>query len=159
MFKEFRDFAMKGNVLDMAVGIIIGAAFGTLVASFVSDVLMPPIGLLLGNVDFSSLYIVLRAGSGPGPYASLAQAQSAGAVTLNYGVFVNKVIALLIVAFALFLVVRSMNRLKRKAEAPAQAAPPATKECPYCCTTIAIRAVRCPSCTSEIQKGPGAHEA
>jgi large conductance mechanosensitive channel len=159
VFKEFRDFAMKGNVLDMAVGIIIGAAFGTLVASFVSDVLMPPIGLLLGNVDFSSLYVVLRAGNVPGPYASLAQAQSAGAVTLNYGIFVNKIIALLIVAFALFLIVRSMNRLKRKAEAPPPVAPPATKECPYCCTTVAIKAVRCPNCTSEIKEDPGAHEA
>lgn len=138
---------MKGNVLDMAVGIIIGAAFGTLVASFVSDVLMPPIGLLLGNVDFLNLYVVLHAGSVPGPYASLAQAQSAGAVTLNYGIFIDKVIALLIVAFALFLIVRTMNRLKRKPEGPAAAA----KECPYCCTTVAIKAVRCPNCTSEIK--------
>ena len=119
MFKEFREFAVKGNVLDMAVGIIIGAAFGTLVASFVSDVLMPPIGLLLGNVDFANLYIVLHAGGVPGPYASLAQAQAAGAVTLNYGLFIDKIIAFLIVAFVLFLVIRTMNRLKRKAEAPA----------------------------------------
>jgi large conductance mechanosensitive channel len=151
MFKEFREFAMKGNALDMAVGIIIGAAFGTLVASLVSDILMPPIGLLLGNVDFSNLYAVLHAGSVPGPYASLAQAQAAGAVTLNYGIFVNKIIALLIVAFALFLIVRSMNRLKKRAEVPAPAAARATKECPYCCTTVAIKAVRCPSCTSEIK--------
>jgi large conductance mechanosensitive channel len=149
MFKEFKEFAMKGNVLDMAVGIIIGAAFGTLVASFVSDVLMPPIGLLLGNMDFSNLYIVIHAGGVPGPYASLAQAHTAGAVTLNYGVFVDKVIAFLIVGFALFLIVRSMNRLKRKAEAPVAA--PVTKECPYCCTTVAIKAVRCPNCTSEIK--------
>ena len=151
MFKEFREFAMKGNVLDMAIGIIIGAAFGTLVGSFVSDVLMPPIGLLLGNVDFSNLYVVLHGGLVPGPYASLAQAQTAGAVTLNYGTFVNKIIAFLIVAFALFLIVRSMNRLKRRAEAPAPAAAPATKDCPYCCTTVAIKAVRCPNCTSEIK--------
>ncbi len=150
MFKEFKEFAMKGSVLDMAVGIIIGAAFGTLVASFVSDVLMPPLGLLLGNVDFSNLYVVLHGGGVPGPYASLAQARAAGAVTLNYGVFVDKVIAFLIVAFALFLIVRSMNRLKRRAEAPAAVAP-ATKECPYCCTTVAIKAVRCPNCTSEIK--------
>ncbi len=149
MFKEFKEFAVKGNVLDMAVGIIIGAAFGTLVASFVSDVLMPPIGLLLGNMDFSNLYVVIHAGSVPGPYASLAQAHAAGAVTLNYGVFVDKVIAFLIVAFVLFLIVRSMNRLKRRAEAPAAA--PATKECPYCCTMVAIKAVRCPNCTSEIK--------
>jgi large conductance mechanosensitive channel len=151
VFKEFREFAMKGNVLDMAVGIIIGAAFGTLVASFVSDVLMPPTGLLLGHVDFSNLYVVLAAGRTAGPYASLAEAQAAGAVTLNYGMFVDKVIAFLIVAFALFLVVRSMNRLKRKAEAPAPSAAPSTMECPYCCTTIAIKAVRCPNCTSEIK--------
>ncbi len=149
MFKEFKEFAVKGNVLDMAVGIIIGAAFGTLVASFVSDVLMPPIGLLLGNMDFSNLYAVIHAGSVPGPYASLAQAHAAGAVTLNYGVFLDKVIAFLIVAFVLFLIVRSMNRLKRKAEAPAAA--PATKECPYCCSTVALKAVRCPNCTSEIK--------
>ena len=151
MFKEFKEFALKGNVLDMAVGIIIGAAFGTLVVSFVSDLLMPPIGLLLGHVDFANLYITLRAGNIPGPYASLAQAQAVGAVTLNYGAFVDKIIAFLIVAFALFLVVRSMNRLKRRAEAPAPAAPPATKDCPYCCTAVAIKAVRCPNCTSEIK--------
>ncbi len=149
MFKEFKEFAVKGNVLDMAVGIIIGAAFGTLVASFVSDVLMPPIGLLLGNMDFSNLYVVIHAGTVPGPYASVAQAHAAGAVTLNYGVFLDKVIAFLIVAFVLFLIVRSMNRLKRKAEAPAAA--PATKECPYCCSTVALKAVRCPNCTSEIK--------
>ncbi len=150
MFKEFKEFAVKGSVLDMAVGIIIGAAFGTLVASLVSDVLMPPLGLLLGNVDFANLYVVLHAGSVPGPYASLAQAHAAGAVTVNYGVFIDKVIAFLIVAFALFLIVRGMNRLKRKAEAPPAAAP-ATKECPYCFTTVAIKAVRCPNCTSEIK--------
>ncbi len=149
MFKEFKEFAVKGNVLDMAVGIIIGAAFGTLVASFVSDVLMPPIGLLLGNMDFSNLFIILHAGRVPGPYASLAQAHEAGAVTLNYGAFIDKIIAFLIVAFVLFLIIRSMNRLKRKAEAPAP--PAATKECPYCCTAVAIKAVRCPNCTSEIK--------
>ena len=149
MFKEFKEFAVKGNVLDMAVGIIIGAAFGTLVASFVSDVLMPPIGLLLGNVDFANLYVVLHAGGVPGPYASLAQAQAAGAVTLNYGLFIDKIIAFLIVAFALFLVIRAMNRLKRKAEAPA--AEPTTKDCPYCATAVPVKAVRCPHCTSEIK--------
>ena len=149
MFKEFREFAVKGNVLDMAVGIIIGAAFGTLVASFVSDVLMPPIGLLLGNVDFANLYVVLHAGGVPGPYASLAQAQAAGAVTLNYGLFIDKIIAFLIVAFALFLLIRAMNRLKRKAEAPP--AEPTTKDCPYCATAVPVKAVRCPHCTSEIK--------
>ena len=150
MFKEFKEFAVKGNVLDMAVGIIIGAAFGTLVASFVSDVLMPPIGLLLGNVDFANLFVVLHGGTVPGPYASLAQAQAAGAVTLNYGVFVDKIIAFLIVAFVLFLLVRAMNRLKRQAAAPPAA--PTTKECPYCATAIPVQAVRCPNCTSEIKK-------
>jgi large conductance mechanosensitive channel len=148
MFKEFREFAMKGNVLDMAVGIIIGAAFGALVASFVSDVLMPPLGLLLGNVDFSNLFLVLHGGTAPGPYASVAEAKAAGAVTLNYGVFVDKIIAFLIVAFVLFLLVRAMNRLKRQA-APAA---PTTKDCPYCATTIPVQAVRCPNCTSEIKK-------
>ena len=149
MLKEFKEFAVKGNVLDMAVGIIIGAAFGTLVASFVSDVLMPPIGMLLGNVDFANLYVVLHAGGVPGPYGSLAQAQAAGAVTINYGVFIDKVIAFLIVAFVLFLIIRSMNRMKKKAEAPAPA--PATKDCPFCCTAVPVKAVRCPSCTSEIK--------
>jgi large conductance mechanosensitive channel len=154
MFKEFKEFAMKGSVLDMAVGIIIGAAFGAVVASFVGDVLMPPIGLLLGNVDFSNLYVVLAAGkTAGGPYASLAQAQAAGAVTLNYGVFITRIIGFLIVAFALFLVIRSMNRLKAKVvEAPAPALP-ATKECPFCFTMIPVKAVRCPNCTSEIRKG------
>jgi large conductance mechanosensitive channel len=150
MFKEFKEFAMRGSVLDMAVGIIIGAAFGAIVSSLVADVLMPPIGLLLGRVDFSNLYMVLASGSAAGPYASLAAAQQAGAVTLNYGLFINKIISFLIVAFALFLVIRSMNRLKRKAEAvPAE---PTTKECPFCFTQVPIRAVRCPNCTSELRK-------
>lgn len=118
MFKEFREFAMRGSVLDMAVGIIIGAAFGAIVTSLVADVLMPPIGLLLGRVDFANLYVLLTAGQTPGPYASLAAAHQAGAVTLNYGAFINKIISFLIVAFALFLMIRSMNRMKRKAEAP-----------------------------------------
>jgi large conductance mechanosensitive channel len=150
MFKEFKEFALRGSVLDMAVGIIIGAAFGAIVSSLVADVLMPPIGLLLGRVDFSNLYVVLASGSAAGPYASLAAAQQAGAVTLNYGLFINKIISFLIVAFALFLVIRSMNRLKRKAEAvPAE---PTTKECPFCFTQIPIQAVRCPNCTSELRK-------
>jgi large conductance mechanosensitive channel len=150
VFKEFKEFAMKGSVLDMAVGIIIGAAFGTLVASLVSDILMPPIGLLLGNMDFSNLYVVLHAGGVPGPYASLAQARAAGAVTLNYGLFIDKFIAFLIVAFALFLVIRAMNRMKRRAETAVPAAP-STKECPYCCSPVPVKAVRCPNCTSEIK--------
>ena len=150
MFKEFREFAMRGSVMDMAVGIIIGAAFGAIVSSLVSDVLMPPIGLLLGRVDFTNLYVILTAGQTPGPYASLAAAQQAGAVTLNYGMFINRIISFLIVAFALFLIIRSMNRLKRKAEAPAPA--PATKDCPFCATAIPLKAVRCPHCTSELAK-------
>jgi len=150
MFKEFREFAMRGSVLDMAVGIIIGVAFGAIVSSFVSDVIMPPIGLLLGRVDFTNLYVILTAGQTPGPYASLAAAQQAGAVTLNYGMFINRIISFLIVAFALFLIIRSMNRLKRKAEAPAPA--PATKDCPFCATAIPLKAVRCPHCTSELAK-------
>jgi large conductance mechanosensitive channel len=150
MFKEFREFAMRGSVLDMAVGIIIGVAFGAIVSSLVADVLMPPIGLLLGKVDFSNLYVILTAGQTPGPYASLAAAQQAGAVTLNYGQFINKIISFLIVAFSLFLIIRSMNRTKKKAEAPA--ATPTTKDCPFCATAVPLKAVRCPHCTSELPK-------
>jgi large conductance mechanosensitive channel len=150
MFKEFREFAMRGSVLDMAVGIIIGAAFGAIVTSLVADVLMPPIGLLLGKVDFANLYVLLTSGPTPGPYASLAAAQQAGAVTLNYGAFINKIISFVIVAFSLFLMIRSMNRMKRKAEVPAAA--PTTKECPFCATAVPLKAVRCPHCTSELPK-------
>lgn len=150
MFKEFREFALRGSVVDMAVGIIIGAAFGTIVTSLVADVLMPPIGLLLGKVDFANLYVLLTAGQTPGPYASLAAAQQAGAVTMNYGAFINKIISFLIVTFALFLMIRSMNRMKRKAEAPAPA--PTTKDCPFCATAVPLKAVRCPQCTSELAK-------
>ena len=146
MFKEFREFAMRGSVMDMAVGIIIGAAFGAIVSSLVSDVLMPPIGLLLGRVDFANLYVILTAGQAPGPYASLAAAQQAGAVTLNYGAFINTIISFVIIAFAVFLLIRQMNRLKREA-APA----PATKECPYCFSAIALKATRCPHRTSELR--------
>ena len=148
MFKEFKEFAMRGNVVDMAVGIIIGAAFGTIVTSLVSDIIMPPIGLLLGNVDFSNLFVVLKAGIPAGPYASLADAQTAGAVTINYGVFMNTVISFVIVAFAVFLLIRVINRLKRQEEAPA--AEPTSKECPYCFSSIPIKAKRCPYCTSEL---------
>ena len=114
MFKEFKEFAMRGNVVDMAVGIIIGAAFGTIVKSLVSDIIMPPIGLLLGNVDFSNLFIVLKAGLPAGPYASLSDAQTAGAVSINYGVFLNTIISFIIIAFAVFLIIRGINRLKRQ---------------------------------------------
>ncbi len=145
MFKEFRDFAMRGNVVDMAVGIIIGAAFGKIVASFVKDIIMPPIGLLLGNVDFSNLFVNLTEQS----YETLAQAQEAGAATINYGVFINTVVDFLIVAFAIFIVIRQMNRLKKPQEAaPAE---PTTKDCPFCLSAIPIKASRCPSCTSELQ--------
>ncbi len=145
MFEEFKKFAMRGNVVDMAVGIIIGAAFGKIVASFVKDIIMPPIGLLLGDVDFSNLFVNLSEGS----YATLAQAQEAGAATLNYGAFINTVVDFLIVAFAIFIVIRQMNRLKQPKEAaPAE---PTTKDCPFCLSTIPIKASRCPSCTSELQ--------
>jgi large conductance mechanosensitive channel len=151
MMKEFKEFAVKGNVVDMAVGIIIGAAFGTIVKSLVADVIMPPIGLLLGNVDFSNLFIVLKHGAeAAGPYATIADAQAAGAVTLNYGMFINTIISFVIVAFAIFFLVKNMNRLK-KAEAPAPAAAPTTRECPHCYSTISIKATRCPNCTSALE--------
>ena len=148
MFKEFREFALRGNVIDMAVGIIIGAAFGTIVNSLVSDVLMPPIGIIFGKVDFSSLFIVLKEGKLAGPYESLAAAKAAGAVTVNYGVFINTIISFLIIAFAVFLVIRNINRLKRQQEAPPV---PITKECPYCLSVIPIKATRCAHCTSELK--------
>ena len=148
MLKEFREFAMRGNVVDMAVGIIIGGAFGTIVKSLVADVLMPPIGLLLGGVDFSELYLVLKEGATPGPYASLAVAREAGAVTVNHGLFLNAVISFLIVAVAVFLLVRAINSLRRKEEEPA--AEPTTKDCAFCCTSIPVKATRCPHCTSQL---------
>jgi len=150
MLKEFKEFAMRGNVIDMAVGIIIGAAFGTIVTSLVADVLMPPIGLLLGSIDFANLFIVLKEGAkAAGPYASLAAAKSAGAVTINYGFFINTVISFVIIAFAVFLLVRSINRLKRQEEAPP--AVTTTKECSHCFSTIPIKATRCPHCTSDLK--------
>jgi len=143
MLKDFKEFAMRGNVVDMAVGIIIGASFGGIVKSLVDDVLMPPIGMLLGNVDFSNLYLVLKEGATPGPYAALVEAKKAGAVTINYGLFANSVISFLIVAFAVFLLVRALNKLKK--EAPP--ADPTTTECPHCASVIALKAKRCPHCT------------
>jgi large conductance mechanosensitive channel len=148
MFKEFKEFAMKGNVVDMAVGIIIGAAFGTIIKSLVADVIMPPIGLALGNVDFANLFMVLKEGATAGPYASLADAKEAGAVTINYGMFINTVISFLIVAFAVFLLIRNINRMKREEEAPP--AEPTTKECPHCLSEIPIKATKCGHCTSEV---------
>ncbi|TSA00125.1 MAG: large-conductance mechanosensitive channel protein MscL [Deltaproteobacteria bacterium] len=149
MLKEFKKFAMRGNVVDMAVGIIIGAAFGTIITALVAEVLMPPIGLLLGNVDFSNLLVVLKEGKIAGPYATVAAAKAAGAVTLNYGLFVNTVVNFLIVAFAIFFLIRGMNSMKKKEEAPAAA--PTTKECPHCLSTIPIKATRCAHCTSELK--------
>lgn len=145
MLKEFRDFAVRGNVLDMAVGIIVGVAFGKIVTSLVNDVIMPPIGLLLGNADFSDLFINL---SGT-PYDSLQAAQEAGAATINYGLFLNTVLDFLIVAFVIFMVVRQFNRMKRKEEAPPPE--PTTKFCSFCATEIPIQATRCPNCTSELK--------
>ncbi len=148
MFKEFKLFVMRGNVLDLAVGIIIGGAFGTIVKSLVDDVIMPPIGLALGNVDFSDLFLLLQPGpKAAAPYATLAEAQAAGAVTVNYGLFVNAVITFLIVALAVFLLVRAANRI-RPVETPAD---PATKDCPFCRMSIPIGATRCPQCTSELR--------
>jgi large conductance mechanosensitive channel len=149
MLKEFREFAMRGNVVDMAVGIIIGGAFGTIVKSLVDDVLMPPFGLLLGGVDFSNFLLVLKDGAAAaGPYASLEEAKAAGAVSINYGIFLNGVISFLIVAFAVFLLIRVINRLRRKEEAVAK--PVTAKECEFCASAIPIRARRCPHCTSEL---------
>jgi len=145
MWKEFKDFVMRGNVVDLAIAVIIGGAFGKIVTSLVNDVLMPPIGLLLGKVNFSDLFIDL---SGQG-YTSLAAAQEAGAATINYGVFINTVLDFVVVAFVVFLLVRQVNRLK-KAEEPAAPEAPTTKECPYCCSEIPIKATRCPNCTSQL---------
>jgi len=145
MLKEFKEFALRGNVVDMAVGIVIGAAFGKIVSSLVTDIVMPPIGVLMGNVDFSGLFINLSDQT----YASLAQAKEAGAATINYGIFVNTVLDFVIVAFAIFMVIRMMNRMKRE-EVPAPAVP-TTKECPHCLSTVPLKASRCAHCTSEMQ--------
>lgn len=152
MWQEFKEFALRGNVVDMAVGIIIGGAFGTIVRSVVDDVVMPPIGLLLGGTDFADLFILLKEGSPGAPYLSLADAQAAGAVTINYGVFINALISFLVVALVIFFLIRGMNRLRREEEAPAE---PTIKDCPFCLSTIAIKATRCPQCTSHLEaSGP-----
>ena len=148
MGKDFREFILRGNVVDMAVGIIIGAAFVTIVKSLVDDIIMPPIGLLLGNVDFTNLFVVLKAGKVPGPYETIALAKAAGAVTVNYGVFINTIISFLVVAFCVFILIKNVNRLKRE-PAPAE---PTTKACPYCTETIPLLAVKCPHCTADIKK-------
>jgi large conductance mechanosensitive channel len=149
MLKDFRQFIMRGNVIDMAIGIIIGAAFSTIIKSLVDDIIMPPIGLLLGNVDFANFFAVLKVGKVAGPYNTLAAAKAAGAVTVNYGFFINTVISFLIVAFAVFLLIKNINRLKKEA-------PPAeitTKECPYCLSVIPLRAAKCAHCTSQLNNG------
>lgn len=143
MLKEFKTFAMRGNVVDMAVGIIIGGAFGTIVKSLVSDVIMPPIGLLVGGVDFANLFVTLKDGAVAGPYANLASAQAAGAVTIGYGLFINAIISFIIVAFAVFLLIKVITRLQ-------QEAPASTRECPFCCSNISLKASRCPHCTSTL---------
>lgn len=146
MLKEFKDFAMRGNVIDMAIGIIIGSAFGTIVKSLVDDIIMPPIGLLLSGVDFTNLFVVLKEGSIPKPYDSITTAQEVGAVTLNLGIFINTLISFLIIAFVVFLIVKSVNKLKddEKIEEPS------TKECPFCFSEISIKATRCRYCTSNL---------
>ncbi|HBX68443.1 MAG TPA: large conductance mechanosensitive channel protein MscL [Chloroflexi bacterium] len=148
MLKEFKAFAMRGNVIDMAIGIVIGGAFGVIIKSLVDDILMPILGLLLGNADFTNLFIVLREGTLAGPYSTLALAKEAGAVTVNYGLFINAVVSFIIVAFAIFLLVRSINRMHQKEEIPP--AEPTTKACPYCFSKIPIQATRCANCTSDL---------
>ena len=151
MLKEFKEFAVKGNALDMAVGVVVGGAFGAIVNSLVTDILMPPLGLLLGKTDFSNLFLILKKGSVEGPFSTLAEAQKAGAVTFSYGLFLNMVISFLIVAFALFLILKVINRL-RKPEEPVLPPPVTTeKSCPFCLSTIPLKARRCPHCTSTLE--------
>jgi large conductance mechanosensitive channel len=149
MLKDFLKFAVRGNAVDMAVGIVIGAAFGTIVTSLVNDVLMPPLGLMLGGLDFSSLFIVLKEGATPGPYATPALAKAAGAVTLNYGLFANAMVSFFIIAFAVYWVVKGYNKAADKL-IPKEDAAPTTKECPECCTAVPLAAKRCPACTSTL---------
>jgi large conductance mechanosensitive channel len=149
VLKEFKEFAMRGNMVDMAVGIIIGAAFGAIVKSLVADVIMPPIGMLLGNVDFSNIFLVLKEGTVAPPYASLDAAKEVGAIVISWGVFFNTLINFVIIAFVLFLIIRNMNKMKKKEEAPAAA--PTTKECPECLSEIPIKATRCGHCTSSLK--------
>ena len=152
MLKDFKTFIMRGNVVDLAIGIVIGVAFGAIVSSFVKDVLMPPIGLLLGDVDFVNLFAVLKEGTVAGPYPSLTAAQEAGAVTINYGFFINAIINFIIIAFAIFFfVVRPINKMHERQKAKEVAPEPTAKECPYCITSIPIKATRCPNCTSELK--------
>lgn len=150
MWKEFKQFAVRGSVIDMAVGIIIGAAFTSVVQSMVSDMLMPPIGLLAGGIDFSQWFFVLQEGAKPGPYLSLQEATSSGAVTLNIGTFLSALFTFLLVAFAVFLLVKSVNRWKERHHEKPEPAAPASKKCPYCFTEIHKDATRCPNCTSDV---------
>ena len=145
MLKEFRDFAVKGNVVDLAVAVIIGGAFGKIVTSFVNDILMPPLGMLLGKVDFTNLFITLTPGKS---FESLKQAKDAGAATLNYGIFINTVLDFVFVAFAIFIMIKQINRTKKEAEPP----PVTTKDCPFCCSAVPLAASRCPHCTSQFEK-------
>ncbi|MBR1778604.1 MAG: large conductance mechanosensitive channel protein MscL [Alphaproteobacteria bacterium] len=161
MFSEFKKFAMRGNVMDMAVGIIIGAAFTKIVDSLVKDILMPPLGLLMGKIDFANLFFVLKDGTPAAPYTSLDAAKAAGAVTLNVGFFINAIISFVIVAFAVFILIKIMNTLQEKldrstkaeedAATQAAAAEPTTKKCPYCDSEISIKAVKCPHCTADLE--------
>lgn len=143
MIKEFRSFIMRGNVIDLAVAFIMGGAFGAIISSLVKDIIMPVVGVVLGGVDFTNLFITLKGG----PFASLADAQKAGAATVNYGVFINTIITFLIVALAMFMLIKGMNAMRR----PAPAAAPTTKECPYCLSTVPLKATRCPNCTSDLK--------
>lgn len=147
MLKEFKEFAVKGNAVDLAIGVIIGAAFGKVVSTLVSDILMPPLGLIMGKVDFSNLFISLTGQQ----FATLAEAKAAGAPTINYGIFINTIIDFLLVAFAVFLLVKQINRLKREAPAEAPVEAPTTKACPHCCSQVPLAATRCPFCTSQLQ--------
>lgn len=149
MIQEFKEFVLRGNVADMAVGIIIGGAFGAIVNTLVSDVLMPPLGLLIGGIDFSNFYLLLKEGTAPGPYTALADAKAAGAVTLNYGVFINALISFLIMAFAVFLLIKALTSMR---PVPQPAAPAPVRDCPYCLTSIPLKASRCPNCTSQLEK-------
>jgi large conductance mechanosensitive channel len=153
MLKDFKAFIMRGNVVDLAVGIVIGVAFGAIVSSFVKDVIMPPIGLALGNVDFTNLFVVLKQGTVAGPYPSLAAAQEAGAVSINYGVFINTIVNFIILAAVVFFfVVSPITKIHARQKAAEVAPAPSTKECPFCYTSIPIKATRCPNCTSELAK-------
>jgi len=152
MLEDFKAFITRGNVVDLAVGIVIGVAFGAVISSFVADILMPPIGLALGNVDFANLFIVLKEGAVAGPYPSLSAAKEAGAVSINYGIFINTIISFLIIAAVIFFfVVRPIAKVYARQKAAEAEPPPSTKECPYCYTNIAIKATRCPNCTSELK--------